>query len=487
MWVSNHEVNARPVLTEIKRDPTRNLIVVDVIKTKTAKMADHFVQIKPGTDFWFLRSLVKMLVDNNFVNWSWIQKNTVGYENIDRVVDFNLDDYLAICGVSYEQLFTVAQVIGQSNTVVVKAELGINHTPNPLANYYLLSLIWILRGSYNCKGGMIPQPSIPSKKKFSSIKPVTRYTQQPCSMGGGVPAAVVPAELPHYRTIIVNQSNPINHMPGKVEFTETFNAAELKIVFDCVLTETAKLADYVLPTPAYYQKYDIVGGVTTNPTNLQLKRPIYDTYGQRTVYDIVNMLAEYFTTPDHEFTVWHSSYMNSPYETPVIALLETLLSFSYPNEQVQDHIQRLIATDHIDVQVDAMPDIKLNLTMSKLNLDNPDCSVLVTDPDYPFILAAGYRRHDSTGMDVLNQNKLTVEIHPLDAKILGIVEKEIVCISTRNGSILAECVLNDDLQAGYIRTPTNRHLNMLTSNAIKDKLNPMYKINHARVDKVSSN
>ena len=258
-WMSQSFPRARTVLNEIAKDPNRSMIVIDPVITDTAKMADFHLRVRPGTDAWCLAALAAVLVQEDLVDEAFLADHVTGVEPVRDVLrDVDVGDYALRCGVDEELIRAAARRIGAAASVAVFEDLGIQQAPNSTLCSYLNKLLWILTGNFAKRGG---------QHLHSSFGPLFRHTPEvgrtPVTgapiIGGLVPSNVIPQEMltdhpDRFRAMIVESSNPAHSLADSNACREAFRSLELMVVIDVAMTETARLAHYVLPAASQYEK-----------------------------------------------------------------------------------------------------------------------------------------------------------------------------------------------------------------------------------------
>jgi anaerobic selenocysteine-containing dehydrogenase len=258
-WMSQSFPRARTVLNEIARDPKRSMIVIDPVLTDTAKMADYHLRVRPGADAWCLAALAGVLVQENLCDEAFLADHVHGVDAVrDALRDVPVADYALRCGVDEELIRAAARRIGTAESVSVFEDLGIQQAPNSTVCSYLNKLLWILTGNFAKRGG---------QHLHSSFGPLFRHTREvgrtPVTgapiVGGLVPSNAVPQEIltdhpDRFRAMIVESSNPAHSLADSNACREAFASLELMVVIDVAMTETARLAHYVLPAASQYEK-----------------------------------------------------------------------------------------------------------------------------------------------------------------------------------------------------------------------------------------
>jgi formate dehydrogenase len=257
-WMSQSFPRARVVLNDIAKDPARSMIVIDPVVTDTAKLADFHLRVRPGTDAWCLAALAAIVVQENLCDEAFLAEHVTGADGVrEALADVPVDDYADRCGVDEELLRAAARRIAKAGSVSVFEDLGIQQAPNSTLCSYLNKLLWILTGNFAKRG---------AQHLHSSFAPLfaaggvgrTPVTGAPV-IAGLVPSNVVPQEIlgdhpARFRAMIVESSNPAHSIADSAAVRQALESLELLVVIDVAMTETARLAHYVLPAASQFEK-----------------------------------------------------------------------------------------------------------------------------------------------------------------------------------------------------------------------------------------
>lgn len=278
-WMSQSFPRARVVLNEIAKDPGRSMIVIDPVVTDTAKMADFHLRVQRGCDAWCLAALAAVLVQENLCNEAFLAAHVHGVDTVRAALqEVPVADYAQRCGVDEELLRAAARRIGTAASVSVFEDLGIQQAPNSTVCSYLNKLLWILTGNFAKKGGQHLHSSF--APLFSQVSGRTPVTGAPI-IAGLIPGNVVPEEIltehpDRFRAMIVERGNPAHSLADSAACRAAFQALELMVVVDVAMTETARLAHYVLPAASQFEKPEATFFNFEFPRNgFQLRRPLF--------------------------------------------------------------------------------------------------------------------------------------------------------------------------------------------------------------------
>ena len=158
-------------------------------------------------------------------------------------------------------------------------DLGIQQAPHSTLNSYLEKLLYLLTGNFGKPGGMNLHTGI---ARLGGDFP--RDTETPVSgeriIIGLVPGNAIPDEMltdhpQRLRAMIVESANPAHSLADSQRMREALERLDLLVVFDIAMTETARQADYVLPSPSQFEKWEASFFCFEFPANaFQLRRPV---------------------------------------------------------------------------------------------------------------------------------------------------------------------------------------------------------------------
>ncbi len=279
-WQSHGFPRARHVLREIAKDPTRTLIVIDPRRTETAELADVHLQVKPGTDAWLLAALVGVLVQENRIARDWLAEHSTGLSDVlDAFSTIPITKYCAIAGVSECVVRQTARRIASASSVAVAEDLGIQMNRHSTLASYLDKLLWVLTGHFAKPGAQYAYSTL---SKLANVTDDTRRSPVAGArlLGGLVPCNVLAEEIlsdhpKRYRAMIVESGNPAHSLADSQHMRAALAALDTVVVIDVAMTETARLAHYVLPAPTQFEKWEATFFNFDFPRNVfHLRRPL---------------------------------------------------------------------------------------------------------------------------------------------------------------------------------------------------------------------
>ena len=273
VWGANPSV-AHPVLyrwiVDSAAEADSQLIVVDPVATETAADADYHVQLEPGTDLAFARGVLSQLIEADALDESFIAEATVGFEDLRTTLP-SVEDAASTAGVSVETVESVATAVREPT--LAYWGMGVNQsvqgtgTARALIDLCLAtgnlrpgSGPFSLTGQANSMGTRLcsSKGTWPSHRPFGAPEhrdavaetwniPVTRLPDDP----GPGPVGIVDALAEGTPEICWTvATNPVVGMPDADRVKEILSETFL-VVQDAFMTETAELADVVLPAATW--------------------------------------------------------------------------------------------------------------------------------------------------------------------------------------------------------------------------------------------
>ena len=260
-WFSHGIPRARVTLRELSKDPERCMIVIDPRRTETADLADIHLQVKPSGDAWLLAAMFAVLVQEDLLARDWLAAHTDGLEEVlPHFEMLPIDDYCRRAGVPEELVRKAARRIAAAKSVAFFEDLGVQMNRHSTLVSYLHRLLAYGTGNFGRQGSAYPVTLLQPLFNASSIgrdrrTPVT----QSRVIAGLTPCNVIPDEIltdhpKRFRAMFVEAANPVHSLADSRRMREAFEALDLVVVVDVALTETGRMADYVLPVATQFEK-----------------------------------------------------------------------------------------------------------------------------------------------------------------------------------------------------------------------------------------
>jgi anaerobic selenocysteine-containing dehydrogenase len=257
-WNSHSIPQARVTLKAIAKDPARTLIVIDPRRSETAELADIHLQLRPGTDAFLVAALLAILLEEGLVDRAFLDAHAVDLAPVEAAIRaVPIAAFCARAGLDEERVRGTARAIGKARALSSFEDLGVQMNRDSTLVSYLHRLLVALTGNFGKKGTTFVPTSIVAIAGGAS-KRTSPVVGAPI-IGGMIPCNVIADEIltdhpGRYRAMLVEAANPAHSVADSKRFREALRALDTLVVIDVAMTETARLAHYVLPASTQFEK-----------------------------------------------------------------------------------------------------------------------------------------------------------------------------------------------------------------------------------------
>jgi len=470
----NHPVAATWIKNAAKKGV--KLIVADPRRTELARHATHFLQFKPDTDIALLNAMLHVIVTEGLANEKFVRDRTSGYEALaENVKKFPPEAMAPVCGIPAQTIREVARAYATSRASMILWGMGISQHIHGTDNARCLIALALstgqigrpgtglhpLRGQNNVQGasdsGLIPMV-FPDYQRVDNPEANRKFealwgTKLDTKPGLTVVEIMNAAAEGRIRGMYIMGENPAMSDPDAAHAREALAKLEHLVVQDIFLTETAYLADVVLPATAWPEKE---GTVTNTDRMVQLGRKALEPPGEAKpdLWIIVEMakrlgLAWTYTHPREVFEEMRRcmhSIAGITWER-----LERDSCVVYPCENEGDPGQPVVFTEVFPTATGRGRFVPADLLFAH---ERPDA-------EYPMVLITGRQlEHWHTGamtrragvLDALEPEP-TCAMHPLDLADLGARAGDIVTVASRRGRISLYARADEGTPRGCVFIP----------------------------------
>jgi thiosulfate reductase/polysulfide reductase chain A len=292
------------------------LVVVDPYLSDTAAKAHEWVSIRPGTDGALALAMAHVIVRDDLYDKEFVAGWTSGFEEYAAYLADKTPEWAeGITTVPAETVERLAKDLASTKPALVDTWSGPGQHSNAVQGGRAIALLNALIGSWDAPGGMM----IPDKRgnKHAAAGPdaiaeetltQARFDQldtYPLGHKSGVYARTFSNLLdgggPYQpKMMMCVFQNPVMAVPGGGNVAEALTKLETLVVVDTMLSETAMLADYVLPGTTFLERYDLNSHWVTWPA-LGLRQPVVKPiFDQPAEYEIVADLGRRLELRDRD-------------------------------------------------------------------------------------------------------------------------------------------------------------------------------------------
>ena len=257
-WNSHSIPQARVLLKSIAKDPARTLIVVDPRRTESAALADIHLRVRPGTDAYLLAALLGIVFEEGLVDHAFLDAHAVDLEPVEAAIRaVPIAAFCARAGLEEALVRRTARVLGGARALASFEDLGVQMNRGSTLVSYLHRLLVTLTGNFGKEGTTFIPTSIVAIAGGAS-KRTSPVVGAPI-IGGMIPCNVIADEIltdhpRRYRAMLVEAANPAHSVADSKRFREALRALDTVVVIEVALSETARLAHYVLPAATQFEK-----------------------------------------------------------------------------------------------------------------------------------------------------------------------------------------------------------------------------------------
>jgi formate dehydrogenase major subunit len=505
----NHPIIANYIMEAVHRNGVK-LLVIDPRHIELVDHADLWLQHNPGSDVALINGLMHIIIKENLQDQTYIDERTEGFEELKTCVEKYTPEYVSsITGISEEDLHAAARLYAEAEPAAILYTMGITqHTTGTdnvksCANLSMLcgnvgkvgGGVNPLRGQNNVQGacdmGGLPNvfPGYQAvtvddvRKKFADAWGVEGFPSTP---GLTITEMFDAAESGKVKALYVMGENPVLSDPDKHHIEHCIESLDFFVVQDIFLTETAKLADVVLPATCFAEKN---GTVSNTERRVQRVRKAVEPPGEaREDTWIISEISRRMgytmsaTTPEKimgEINLLTPSYKGITYKR----IEKGGISWPCPDEDHPGtpvlHVGKFARGKGLFFAIDYIPPAE------------------EVDDEYPFLLSTGrVPQHFHTGTMTrrgTGLNRLCPEpiaqLNPEDAEKLNVSEGEFIEITSRRGSIKLKTWLTERSKPGMVFVPFHFHeapANILTHAKVDPVAKiPEFKVSAVKVKKAS--
>lgn len=274
------------------RDRGAKLLVVNPIRTPIASQADIWLQPKPSTDTHLAAGIMKYLVEKDLVDHEFIEKRTLGYDELlDRLNEISYDEIERVTGVPREKMFEFAKVYGESELSVLRLGYGMQRNYNGARMTRAIAMMHAIAGQFEKVGNGFVYDNVQADDGMNYAKGTASHLRTNAATAQHINMTEIAKAIhPTNPTAYGKPSKPIhaliNYNGNFVAVAPDSNACRrgamrddlFLVVHDFIMTDTAELADIIVPAATQYESDDYC--------------PDYNCYYQQICEKVIEPLGE---------------------------------------------------------------------------------------------------------------------------------------------------------------------------------------------------
>ena len=489
------------------------LIVADPRRIELARMATHHLMQRPGSDIALLNGLCHVIIKEGLHDQVFVADRTEGFAEMKAVVEKYTPAYTSeITGVSAEDIQAAARIYATSKPAAILYSMGITQhacghdTVMAIANLAMLcgnlgvegGGVNPLRGQNNVQGscdmGGLPDV-FPGYQKVADSAARARVEKAWGKTLSDKPGLTVvemmnAAHSGKLKALYIMGENPLVTDPDLHHVGEALKRLGLLVIQDIFFTETAALADVILPAAAFAEKD---GTFSNTERRVQLVRKAVDPPGDaRPDWQIISAIAGRLAGDKESWK----------YDSPAAIMAEAAAITPQYSGISHKRLENggiqwpCPSADHPGTKI--LHQGKFSRGLGKFMAVESVPPAELTDAEYPLTLTTGRRlqhyhsgsmTHRVAGLNTLLPGE-RMEIHPADAAPLGLADGDMASITSRRGEVKVQVQLTDRIKPGVVFMTFHfpeTAVNLLTIATLDPVAKiPEYKATAVRVQRVGS-
>jgi anaerobic selenocysteine-containing dehydrogenase len=466
-----------PFLRAAQRDGCR-VVVIDPRRTSTARSADWHLAPRPGSDGVLALGLTRLLVDEQLHDEDWLSKHAIGWPQLrERLADFPLDRVAAETGLPKDDIGKLARLYGTVRPGLIKISDGINRNRNGGQVVRSILALPAVTGQYGTRGGGLAySTSGYIRWDKPAVNKVFRLTRS-VNMNRLGAALLGEVTNPPIMALYVFGANPATSSPNAGKIVEGLKREELfTVVHELFMTDTAQLADIVLPATSQLEQTDLHRAY--GHTLLTYNAPAIPPRGEcKSNWEVTGLLATALGFDD--------PWLHQSADEVIDDVLNATAEYNPALQGVT--LNRLKHEGAVPLAIPDEPPFaggqfptpsgKVELFCESLSADGadplpgrfrsrPDDTDPRFDPTKSLDLLTGASHHfvssslaSQPGL-LKSEGPPFVEIHPADAADRGIAYGDEVILENARGRVRLKAIVTDAVRPGVVVSPKGRWANL---------------------------
>jgi anaerobic selenocysteine-containing dehydrogenase len=460
-------IHLMPYLKEA-RAAGAQLVVVDPRATVLARQADLHIAPRPGTDLPLALALHRYLFESGRSDKRFLAEHTRGADQLrGRAAEWTFERASEVCGVPAATIQQFAEMYASASPALVRCGWGLERNRNGGSAAAAILALPAVAGKFGVRGGGFSM----SNSSAWGIKaaawmndtpePPTRLVNM-----NHLGRALTEYNDPPVKMLFVYNCNPLATMPDQARVLQGLQREDLfTVVYEQVVTDTARYADVLLPATTFVENYDIAKGY--GPISLQLVNRVIEPVGEaRPNAEVFSELAARLGVGEAEEETDTLLRIMSKLPPQIGAELAANGSATPPYGGAPIQF------------VDVFPltaDRKIELFSTAMDHGAP-AGLYGYQPDpatdaFPLaLISPASEKTVSSTLGELRERAAVLQMHPADATARGLATDDPVRVFNELGEVHCPVALNPDIRPGIVTLPKGlwrkSTYNGLTSNVL---------------------
>ena len=462
----NTQVNVMTLVAQAKRRGAK-LVVVDPYRTGTAEQADMHLAIRPGTDAALACAVMHVAFRDHRADRSYMAKYTDDPTALEAHVETRSPEWASsITGLSVDEIEAFADLYTRTPKSFIRLGYGFSRSRNGAQQMHAVSCLPAVTGAWQHRGGgaLYAQSGVFALDKtliegLDALDSSVRLLDQSrigailCGdkrdLGGGPPITAM----------LIQNTNPMVVAPDTHAVKRGLMRDDLFIcVHEQFLTDTARMADIVLPATTFLEHDDIYSA--SAHTFLQVTQAVIEPLGDcKSNHDVICALAQRLGASHPGFAMTSWEIIDRTLAASNLPSAEEIHAMGWYDCGVsEDDAHFRNGFGHKDGRFHFKADWKEAGIHTEGLSSLPDHIAIIDQPtvEHPFRLVAAPARtflntsFTETPGSLAREKRPTAKIHPEDCRRLGLKADGLVRIGNRQGSLVVHVHPSDGQQPGVV-------------------------------------
>jgi len=445
-------------ILEAKRQGTR-VVVIDTRYTETAQVADRFIQIRPGTDGALGMALLKIIIENNLYDQSFIAEHTNGFERLTQAVEpFTLERAADITGIPRNVIEELAQDLASRKPGMLFEGRGIVCVNNAGATIRAFEDLMAILGNVGKPGSGI----ISHINNHGNIKDLIREKDVVKPDRERSAEALYQAMEEGEIKMVFIAGNPCVNWPDSKRMTKAIQGLDFVVSHTLFLDDSAMLADVILPATHWLEEAGVQSSVHRV---LQWKDQVAVIYAEaRSGGDLFRQLAEHMGIatsyfPNSPETAWEleRTHNKSIEGITMERMRRTPGGVHFPCSENGQEAERLYESGLFSTPSGKVELVENDIAIEYIDMFDSPGNQGVSSEKYPYLLSTNkVASHYHTICQYSNwaweMEKPYVEIHPQTASEIGVMDGSPIRLETETSSIVLHARVTRTVPRGCLST-----------------------------------
>jgi anaerobic selenocysteine-containing dehydrogenase len=439
-----------PYLNEA-REAGSKLVVIDPRTTSLARQAHLHIAPKPGTDLAIALAIHRYLFESGAADETFLAERAIGVEELrERASEWTFERASDIAGVAKASIEDLASMYATTTPALVRCGWGLERNRNGGSAAAAILALPAVGGKFGVRGGgySMSNSSAWGIKAAAWLDDTPEPSTRLVNMNH-LGRALTEYDSPPVKMLFSYNCNPLATMPDQNRVLEGLKRDDLfTVVYEQVVTDTARYADVLLPATTFVENYDIAKSY--GPISLQLVRPVIEAVGEaRPNAEVFSELAERLGVgrAEEETDTLMRIAARLPSDVGSVLMERGTASPPYAGTPVQ----------FVDV-FPLTPDGKIHLFSELLDRDAP-AGLYGYQPDpetdrFPLaLISPASEKTVSSTLGELRQRAGVLQMNPADAQARGLATDDPVRVFNEHGEVHCPVALNKDIRQGTVSLP----------------------------------